>query len=130
MYDRCATVSGAHEQGMHLDQRLLRLAGENRLALALTIGLGCLAGIFTIAQAGALSQVVKRVFLEHESLQQVASLLLVLLTTLIIRALLVWGSELAANRVAQRVKNRLRGRLLQHVLALGPAYTSGNRPAS
>ncbi len=51
---------------MHLDQRLLRLAVENRLALALTVGLGFLAGIFTIAQAGALSQVVKRVFLEHE----------------------------------------------------------------
>ncbi len=41
--------------------------------------------------------------------------------------MLVWGSELAANRVAQRVKNRLRGRLLQHVLALGPAYTSGEQ---
>ncbi len=127
MYDRCATVSGAHEQGMHLDQRLLRLAGENRLALALTVGLGFLAGLFTIAQAGALSRIVNRVFMEHQSLQQVNHLLLVLLAVLLLRALLVWGSELAANRVAERVKNGLRGRLLQHILALGPAYTSGEQ---
>jgi ATP-binding cassette subfamily C protein CydCD len=112
---------------MHLDKRLLRLAGENRLALALTVGLGFLAGLFTIAQAGALSQVVNRVFLEHQSLQQVSSLLLVLLAALLIRALLVWGGELAANRVAQGVKNALRGRLLKQILALGPAYTSGEQ---
>lgn len=112
---------------MHLDSRLLRFAAGNRLALALTVGLGFLAGVFTIAQAGALSQVVNRVFLEHQSLQQVSSLLLVLLAVLLFRALLAWGSELAANRVAQAVKNTLRGRLLGQILRLGPAYTSGEQ---
>ncbi len=112
---------------MHLDARLLRLAARNRLGLSITVGLGFLAGLLTIAQAGALSQIVNRVFMDHQSMQQVNRLLLVLLAVLLVRALLVWGSEMAANRIAQRVKNGLRGRLLQHILALGPSYTSGEQ---
>ena len=112
---------------MQLDKRLLRLAAENRLSLVLTISLGFLAGLFTIAQAGALSRVVSRVFLQGQSLQQVSSLLLVLLALLLFRALLAWGGDLAANRVAQQVKNTLRGRLVQHILKLGPAYTGGEQ---
>ncbi len=112
---------------MHLNPRLLGLAIKSRLALGLTIALGFLAGIFTIAQARVLSRVVERVFLQSQSLQQVASLLLILLGLLLCRAVLSWGGELAANRVAQRVKDRLRGRLVQHFLELGPAFAGGEK---
>ena len=43
------------------------------------------------------------------------------------RAALVWGGEVAANRVADRVKHDLRARLVAHLLDLGPAYARGER---
>jgi ATP-binding cassette, subfamily C, bacterial CydCD len=112
---------------MHLDTRLIWLAVNNRLSLALAIGLGFLAGIFTILQAGALSQVVNQVFLERQTMPQVASLLLVLLAVFLCKALLSWGSDLAANRVAQRIKDTLRDLLVHQILKLGPDYTSGEQ---
>ncbi len=112
---------------MHLDPRLLRLAIKNRLPLAVAVGLGFLAGLFTILQAGTLTRIVNRVFLEHQSLAQVFSLLLFLLVLILCRVSLAWVGELAANRLAQNVKNALRGQLLQHLLKLGPAYTSGEQ---
>jgi ATP-binding cassette subfamily C protein CydD len=112
---------------MKLDRRLLRQAQTARVDLALTVGLGLLAGVVIVVQARFLSQVVSQVFLAGYSLSQVGSLLIVLLTLAMVRAVLVWGGELAANRVAGRVKRDLRERLAAHLLALGPAYAYGER---
>ena len=54
-------------------------------------------------------------------------LLLALLTLSLLRAGLTWGSQVTAQRVAGQVKNNLRERLTAHLLALGPAYTHGER---
>jgi ATP-binding cassette subfamily C protein CydD len=113
-----------------LNPRLLGLAIKNRLALVLAVGLGFLAGIFTVLQAGALSRVVERVFLGRQSLGQVTGLLLVLLAILLGRALLAWGGELAANRAAQVVKNTLRGRLCSSSCGWDLAIPAASRPAS
>lgn len=112
---------------MNLDQRLLRQAVVVRVDLALTVGMGLLAGIVLVGQAHYLSRVVGRVFLEGKTESGVRPLLLALLILSLGRAGLSWGSEVAANRVTGRVKTDLRGRLSAHLLTLGPAYARGER---
>jgi ATP-binding cassette subfamily C protein CydD len=112
---------------MNLDRRLVRSARGARPGLATTVGLGWLAGVVLVFQAWYLARVINDVFLEGSTLPQVRPLLLVLLFLSLARAGLSWGSEVTANRVAGRVKTDLRERLSAHLLALGPAYTRGER---
>ena len=112
---------------MSITRRLLALARDSRLALAATILAGFLAGLLTIGQASALSQVVARVFLGGQTLPDVTGLLQLILIIVFLRAVLAWGSEVSANAVAVRVKSDLRQRLFDKILRLGPAYTRGER---
>ena len=112
---------------MNLDRRLLRAARLARGGVALTIGLGALAGVLLVWQAWLLSQVIDRVFLQSNTLADVSSALWLLLALAGLRAALIWGSEIAANGVAGRVKQALRQRLVAHLLNLGPSYAGGER---
>jgi ATP-binding cassette, subfamily C, bacterial CydCD len=110
-----------------LNRRLLQRASTARAALLLTIGLGFAGGVLIALQARLLSQVVSRVFLDGDGLEQVLQLLLILPGIFAVRALLVWGGEAAANQVAMRVKSDLQHQLIDHLYLLGPAYVRGER---
>lgn len=112
---------------MNLDRRLLKLAGVVKLSLALAVLGGFLAGIFTVLQARQISTVIARVFLGGHGLDDVLPLLWGLLGLLVARPLAVFLSELAAGEAALRVKASLRDRLAEHLLRLGPDFTSGER---
>ena len=62
-----------------MTRRLLSLARDTRIALAATVLCGFLAGLLTIGQASALSQVLERVFLGGQALPDVAALLRVII---------------------------------------------------
>ena len=104
-----------------IDKRLIGQAGHARLNLILTVLLGGLAGVTLIGQAFYLSRIINRVFLEGASLQEVGPWLWLLFLLSLVRAGLVWASQVTAQRVAGQVKENVRGRLLSHLLALGPA---------
>lgn len=108
-------------------RRLLSFARSSGLALALTIFLGWGGGVLTILQAWYLSTIVNSVFLRGHTLGMVTTPLGILLLVIFFRAISIWGAELSANAVAQRVKQNLRERLLKHLAALGPAFTQGER---
>lgn len=112
---------------MKLDRRLLRQARAARIDFIMTVGLGLLAGVAIVAQARLLSLVVSQVFLAGATLGQVQPQLAGFLALSLAWARLVWGSHVAANRVAVRVKHDLRARLTAHLLALGPAYAGDER---
>jgi ATP-binding cassette subfamily C protein CydCD len=112
---------------MHLDPRLLSLARRGRLALGLAISLGFSGGLLAVAQAKLLSRTVKDVFLDQQSLADVISLLGILFGVILLRAVLTWGMELSASRLAQQAKHTLRQKLLRHIVELGPVYTHGER---
>jgi ATP-binding cassette, subfamily C, bacterial CydD len=96
-----------------------------RNTLLLTITFGVLGTGAIIAQMTFLSQVVNRVFLFREGLDQVGPLLLLLLGAIAVRAGLLWIREVTAQNGAIRFKAQLRKRLLAHLLELGPAYAKG-----
>jgi len=110
-----------------MHRRLLTLTRDTRTSLTLTILSGFLAGLLTIWQAWLLSRSINGVFLEGQSLAQVAGLLRLILVAISGRALLTWLNEIAANAVAVKIKTDLRERLFAHILNLGPAYSRGQR---
>ncbi|MCL4532608.1 MAG: thiol reductant ABC exporter subunit CydD, partial [Actinobacteria bacterium] len=112
---------------MNLDRRLLAEARAVGLYLALSMGIGLLAGIAIILQAHYLSRAVTAVFLEGATLEGVRATLGLLLAVIVARAGLVWGKEVLAARAAAQIKARLRERLFAHLLALGPIHASGER---
>jgi ATP-binding cassette subfamily C protein CydD len=109
---------------MNIDPRLLRQARVAQAAVGLTLFFGLAGGLLVIFQAANLSTVISRVFLDGQTLQQVARLLLWLLVILLLRAGVTLGGEVAANSVAVKVKAGLRQLLLEKFLRLGPAYQS------
>jgi thiol reductant ABC exporter CydD subunit len=112
---------------MKLDKRLLQQTGNARRYLVITIGLSVVIGILTVTQAHFMSQIIDGVFLSSLNLSQVSGWLLLLLLAIILRALLVWGSDVAADRAARNVKTNLREKLFSHLFKLGPAYSRNER---
>jgi ATP-binding cassette subfamily C protein CydD len=112
---------------MKLDKRLIQQAWSARLHLSLSIGFGALAGIILVGQALLISHIVAGVFLAGKTLRDVQSQLLLLLALSAMHAGLSWGSEVAALKVSGQMKHSLRQRLVKHLFALGPAYTSAER---
>lgn len=108
-------------------KRLLALARSSNLALILTIVFGFFGGLLTIFQAWIFARIIHDIFLNHLTRDSVLGLLGALLGVVVVKAATVWGAEVAANLVAQRVKTDLRERLIRHLTALGPAYTQSER---
>ena len=109
------------------DRRLLTYARRERLDLVLTVTLGALSGVLIVLAARVLAGVVNGVFLGGRALADVWPLLAALVVIAVVRGILLWAGDVTANRVATRVKTDLRERLTAHLLALGPAYTRGER---
>ena len=106
-----------------IDRSLWREARHNKW-LWLTIALSALGGLVIVLQAYLLSASVDRVFLGGASrspgLGEVRTLLFLLLGVIFLRALLTWGRDTAAHRLAALIKLDLRDRLFAHLLAQGP----------
>ena len=110
-----------------MKKELFQQIKHARGALALTIIFGVLGAIVMIAQMAFLSRIVSLVFLAHQDLAQVSSLLLLLVGTIVVYAGIVWVREVTALQGAIHVKSELRERLFAHLLQLGPAYSRGER---
>ncbi len=110
-----------------MHRRLILLTRDARLPLLLSILAGLLVGLLTIGQSYALSSTIAGVFLQRQVLLQVWPWLRLMLAIIAARALLVWLNEVSSAAVAVRIKTDLRERLFAHILALGPAYSRGER---
>jgi len=110
-----------------MHRRLLSLTRDSRTALLLTVLSGLLAGLLTIGQAYLVSSTVNGVFLDGQTLSEVANWLQWILIIIAGRAFLTFVNEVSANSIAVKIKSLLRERLFNHILQLGPAYTRGQR---
>jgi ATP-binding cassette, subfamily C, bacterial CydD len=112
---------------MNLDRRLIRRVAWVRGLYFLTVAAGFCAGIGAVVQARQLAQIINCVFLAGQGLAQLLPALEILLVVILARAGLGFLSEMAAAAAALRVKENLRGMLVEHLLALGPAFVQGER---
>ena len=109
------------------EKRLFQTNRPARITLALAVAAGFCAAACIVAQAYALSQVVDRIFLKSQSLNDVISWLAALFALVIARAALIWSGDVLAQSSACHLKGSLRQVLTQRLLALGPAYTQRER---
>jgi ATP-binding cassette subfamily C protein CydD len=109
------------------DPRLNRYARATRAYLAASAGLGTAGVGLVIAQAVLLATAISAVYLDGAGLAELRWTLIALALVVAGRAAVAWAQEMAAHRAAAAVKTELRGRLLDHVLRLGPAWLAGER---
>jgi ATP-binding cassette, subfamily C, bacterial CydCD len=102
-----------------LDPRLLRYARAIRTFLLASVALGVLSALVIVLQAWLLAYVVAGAFRGGRDVAQLQTQLLWLLCVVVARAVVAWGSELAASRASARAKSQLRAALLERVAALG-----------
>lgn len=111
---------------MMVQRRLVGLVREAPLPVAVTVlcALGAMAA--AVAQWFLTARVVVRV-LEGEQAGEVATTVAAVAGAVVTRALLLWARDLAGTWTGQVVKRRLRARLVDRVLELGPAYATHRR---
>ena len=88
--------------------------------LSLAVALGLAAGMLLIIQAGMLASVVHDVIFEGQGLDDVFFLVLALPALMVARAALVWAAEQFGFRAAAQVKDAVRMRLYDRLMA-GPS---------
>ena len=98
-------------------------ARSARTWIVLAIGLGFLSGILLIAQARLLAQIVHGAFMQRLSFELLSPAFGALLAVIVLRAFLGWGREVAGFQAGARIRTEVRMALMQHIMALGPAYT-------
>jgi len=103
------------------DPRLLSYAGVGRSYLIVTVGLGLVTTALVLIQAGLLAHALAGAA-RGAGLTALGGTLIALLLVLVARAAAAYGSEAAALRAAAVVKSRLRRRLIERAIRLGPSW--------
>jgi ATP-binding cassette subfamily C protein CydD len=110
-----------------MDKRLMAEARLARGAFIASVVFSLLDGVLIIWQALTLSRIINRAFLESAAASDLRGLFLTLLGVIGLRALNRAAIRLTSAEVAIRVKEDLRKRLNDHIVALGPAFTFRER---
>jgi ATP-binding cassette, subfamily C, bacterial CydD len=110
-----------------IERRLWKDHPHARRTVAAAAGLSVAAAVCWIALALLLSIAIARVFIDGGTLASVDALLLAMLTLTIARGLLLWSSEVVAQRAAGGIQTDLRERLAAALVALGPTAVRGER---
>ena len=113
-----------------LDPRLLRYARAAAGYLAVCTALGVVVAVCVVAQARLLADALAGAVEGHLGARELRTLLLGLAVVVGVRALLAWAQEGAATYASARVKSTLRRQVLDRSLALGPAWSAGERGAA
>jgi thiol reductant ABC exporter CydD subunit len=103
-----------------VDQRLLKCASQARIYLAISVLLGTVKGLLLVAQAWLLATVIAGAFIDGKDLHQLRAPMALLLGVFLLRALVAWAQELAANHCSAKVKSTLRAALVERAALLGP----------
>jgi len=106
--------------------RLFTLLQGSYHHIAGKVGLGILITATFVGQALAVAAGLKIVFYQ-QSLDGLGLQLLIIGLLVLLRGVLHWLSEIYGMRIAFLVKSKIRERLFQHILNLGPGYQEKRR---
>ena len=110
-----------------IDQRLLGYSARSRAFLAAAIVAGFGAAGLAVAFAVVLSDVIARVFVDHDAIGDVAPMLWALLAIAIGRGALMCAHDGAGQVAANALKSAIQADTMSRIRKLGPTYTSGER---
>ena len=111
-----------------VDARLMRWGRTTRRYLEVAVVLGLARALLVVAQAWLLATVVAGAFLGGKDLARLRVPMGLLVAVVAIRAVLVWGSEVSADRCSARVKSELRSALLRRAALPGRDGRTVKRP--
>lgn len=114
---------------MKVQPRLFREARASGWLFPLAVLTAFAAGGMAVYQAHVLSRVIAGVFLEDATLNQVMSLLQIILIVVLGRAILTFVNEGLAGSLAVNVKTRLRRQLMDKIDRLGPEFLKNESTA-
>jgi len=102
---------------------------DRRVALLLVgaVGAGVASVLCTIAWLVLLATVIDDVFLHGADLAGVSGRLAVMVALLVVRAGFGWATDVLADRASGLLRTDVRRRLVDHLLAVGPAGLDGER---
>ncbi|HTI15211.1 MAG TPA: thiol reductant ABC exporter subunit CydD [Dictyobacter sp.] len=112
---------------MNINKRLLLYVKAMRIYVVLVGLFALITALCIIFQNSYIAQIINKAFLAHQSLPQLLPALYILLGIILVRAIVIWGNELATNIVSTRVKTDLRQRLFAHLFKLGPQFLKGEQ---
>ncbi len=115
-----------HHRRMHFDLKLWRMTAGLRGRIALSAAIGLLALSVGIARFAFLGRFLAGVF-RGEDARHLMLPLLAAAGAILLRAWLDHHRAMIAQRSAARVQERLRGRLFDKIVALGPAWFGAER---
>ncbi|MDT8897413.1 thiol reductant ABC exporter subunit CydD [Thermanaerothrix sp. 4228-RoL] len=106
----------------HEVRRLLDWVHSQRGDFFLVLATGMTLGGLIVFQAYTLAYILDAAFIHHHFRADLYPWLGILLGVIATRAVATWVNEVAAQRLAVRIKAQLRGELLRAILHAGPAY--------
>ncbi|SHM28553.1 thiol reductant ABC exporter subunit CydD [Vreelandella subglaciescola] len=109
---------------------LTELAATQRRRLNLAVACGLLAGSLTLLQAALFAWIVSALLVNHQPLARTVPLFALWLLVLPLRGLFSYAQENLAQQASLAVRQRLRRRLVDHLVRLGPVRLAGYHSAS
>jgi ATP-binding cassette subfamily C protein CydCD len=111
---------------LYFDRRLWAFTAGLRHRIAGTVLLGLVSTVAGIARLALLGWLIAAA-IEGRAVGELAPLALAVVAAVVLRAVLDHGRAMVAHRTAMAVQLRLRQRLYEHLMALGPAQTGEAR---
>ncbi|TFD58515.1 thiol reductant ABC exporter subunit CydD [Cryobacterium sp. Hh7] len=111
-----------------LDPRLLRYASAARRFLLIGAVLGFAQTLVVVAFAWFLTRAIT-LLVAGEPLTEIVPTLVALAAVIVLRSLLIWLLEVAANRGAAQVKSQLRAKVMAKLAERGPDWVASQQSA-
>jgi ATP-binding cassette subfamily C protein CydD len=106
---------------------LIDSARPARFWILLAVGLGFSGGLLLVAQAALIANILQGVFIDRLPRHLLLPLFCGLPAVVLLRAALAWAREVIGFTAGARIREDVRMSLMDHIAALGPAYTAGQR---
>ena len=103
---------------------LIKRALAARTWILLSVVLGLSGGLLLIVQARFLARIVHGAFIEDRGTDTLWPLFAILAGVISLRSVLGWARETAGFYAGAGIRQELREALLEHIVSLGPGYTS------
>jgi len=103
---------------------LFNRAAKARTWILLSVALGLGSGLLLIVQARFLARIVHGAFMEGRGTDGLWPLFAILAGVIILRSILGWARETAGFYAGAGIRQEIRTELLEHIVSLGPGYTS------
>jgi len=111
----------SHKKARHW---LFKRAGTARAWILLSVALGLGSGLLLIVQARFLARIVQGAFIEGRATDVLWPLFAILAGVIILRSFLGWAREATGFYAGAKIRQEVRTALLEHIVSLGPGYTS------